>query len=138
MGRTFTYTEYHPRWLRQPVSTYWWLQQRSYFTFILRELTCLFVAWFVVYLLLLVRAANDSDAAYRQFLIWAARPAVLATNLASLVFLVFHTITFFQAAPQAMVVHIGRTRVPGSLVCAAHYLGLAAISIVMAWLFVGR
>ena len=33
------YTPYHPRWLRQPVSTYWWLEKWSYFRFILREST---------------------------------------------------------------------------------------------------
>ena len=32
------YTEYHPRWLRQHVSTYWWLRKWSYFAFILREM----------------------------------------------------------------------------------------------------
>ena len=135
MSQTSSYTEYHPRWLRRPVSTYWWLQQRSYFIFILRELTCIFVAWFVVYLLMIVRAASESETAYQQFLIWAARPAVLTVNLVSLVFLVFHTITFFQATPQAMVVRIGRTRVPGRLVCVAHYLALVAVSIVLAWVF---
>ena len=42
------YTEYHPRWLRQHVSTYWWLGKWSYFAFILREISSLFVAWAVV------------------------------------------------------------------------------------------
>ena len=30
------YTEYHPRWYRPHVSTYWWLHRRSYLLFILR------------------------------------------------------------------------------------------------------
>ena len=34
------YADYHPRWLRPQVSTYWWLERRSYFVFILRELSC--------------------------------------------------------------------------------------------------
>ena len=50
-----SYTAYHPRWLRQPVSTYWWLQKPAYFLFILRELSSVFVGWFVVFLLMLVR-----------------------------------------------------------------------------------
>ena len=33
------YTEYHPRWLRPHISTYWWLRKRSYFAFILREIS---------------------------------------------------------------------------------------------------
>ena len=65
---------YHPRWLRRRVSTYWWLEKRSYFAFVLREGSCLFVAWFVFYLLLLVRAVLQGEAAYQELLAWSARP----------------------------------------------------------------
>jgi fumarate reductase subunit C len=135
MTKDVVYTEYHPRWLRRPVSTYWWLQRWSYFLFILRELTCLFVAWFVVYLLIMVRAATEGEAAYRGFLTWATSPIVLAANVITFAFVLFHTITFFQAAPRAMVVHIGHSRLPEHLVGIAHYVGLAAVSIVLAWVF---
>jgi fumarate reductase subunit C len=137
-GPTHPYTEYHPRWLRQPVSTYWWLQQRSYVAFILREASCLFVAWFVVYLLMLVRAVSESEIRYRQFLDWSAGPAVLLLNLVSFFFIALHTITFFQAAPRAMVLHVGRRRVPERLVGAAHYLGLLAASGIVSWILLGR
>jgi fumarate reductase subunit C len=136
-GRPHTYTEYHPRWLRQRVSTYWWLQQQSYFAFILRESSCVFVAWFVVYLLMLVRAVSESETRYRQFLGWSASPVVLLLNLVSLFFIVLHTITFFQAAPRAMVVHVGRRRVPDRVVGAAHYVALLAASGIVIWILLG-
>jgi fumarate reductase subunit C len=136
-GRSQAYTDYHPRWLRRPVSTYWWLQQRSYFAFILREASCVFVGWFVVYLLMLVRAVSDGETSYRQFLSWSAGPAVLLLNLVSLAFIILHTITFFQAAPQAIVVHLGGRRVPDKLVGAGHYLALVAVSGVVLWLLLG-
>ena len=119
MNGTGTHTAYHPRWLRQHVSTYWWLERRSYFAFILREASCLFVAWVVVYLLMLVRAVTEGVAAYQAFLAWSAQPWVLWLNIVSLVFLVFHAITFFVAAPQALVLHVGGRRVPGWLVAAS-------------------
>ncbi len=56
MGGSHIYTDYHPRWLRRKLSTYWWLEKRAYVAFILREGSCMFVAWFVVYLLLLVNS----------------------------------------------------------------------------------
>ena len=133
-GRPHVYTDYHPRWLRYHVSTYWWLQKWSYFAFILREASCIFVAWFVVYLLMLVRAVNQGDTAYQNFLTWSASTPVLLLNLVSFCFIVYHAITFFSAAPQAMVVHIGRTRVPNSLVGGAHYAGLIGTSVVVAWI----
>jgi fumarate reductase subunit C len=136
-GQARVYTPYHPRWLRQPVSTYWWLQKRSYLVFILREISCLFVAWFVVFLLMLVRAINQGEAAYQGFLAWAAGTDVLLLNLVSFGFIVFHAITFFVAAPQALVVHVGRRRLPSALIGGAHYLALAVVSAVVAWVLLG-
>jgi fumarate reductase subunit C len=131
---TFVYTDYHPRWLRQPKHTYWWLEKPAYFAFILRELTCLPVAWFAIYLLLLVQAVSDGPAAYAQFLAWSASPWMILVNVVSFALLVFHAITFFDAAPQALIVHLGRTRVPGQLVLFGHYAAWVAASAVVVWL----
>jgi fumarate reductase subunit C len=131
------YTPYHPRWLRQPVSTYWWMERWSYFRFILRESTCMFVGWGLVYLLLLVRAGSHGAATYAAFLAWSATPWVLAVNVVSFALVVFHAVTFFEAVPQAMAVHIGRSRVPGRLVKAGHYFGWAAVSAFIVWLLTG-
>src|SRR5688572_20661765 len=95
MSESPGYTEYHPRWFRPRVSTYWWLGRRSYLAFILRELSSIFVAWFVVYLLLLVRAVSEGESSYRQFLGWSGRPVVLLINVVGLSFVVFHAITWF-------------------------------------------
>jgi len=132
-----SYTPYHPRWHRTRVSTYWWLWRRSYFLFILRELSSLSVAWVVVYLLALVVRVSHGEAAYRAFLDWSSRPSVLALNVLSLAFLVLHAVTWFNLAPQAMVVHFRHRRVPGALIAASNYAGLAAVTaIILALLFV--
>lgn len=137
MDTNVAYTPYHPRWLRRPMSTYWWLGKWSYFRFILRELSCMFVAWFVAYLLLAIAALADGPASYARFMEWSGTTSVLATNITAFVFIVFHAVTFFEAAPQAIVVHIGRTRVPGQLVMAGHYAAWLVASVVIAWLVAG-
>jgi fumarate reductase subunit C len=137
MAETPTHTEYHPRWLRRRVSTYWWLGSWSYFQFVLREVSCLFVAWFVLYLLMLFRSVLQGEEAYQAFLAWSARPGILALNVVSFLFLVYHAYTFFDAAPRAMVVHVGKTRVPASLIAAGHYAAWAAASAVVFWLLLG-
>ena len=128
------YTDYHPRWLRRHVSTYWWLEKPSYFAFILRESTCLFVGWFAVYLLLLIAAVVDGPDAYARFLAWSASPWMITLNIVSFALMVFHAITFFEAAPQALVVHLGHTRVPGRLVLIGHYAAWAVASAAVIWL----
>lgn len=128
------YREFHPRWIRPRMSTYWWLSSRPYLAFILRELSSLFVAWFVVYLLLLVRALGRGQAHYQDFLAWSGHPLVLALNLVTFFFILLHAVTWFNLAPSAMVVRVGGTRVPGLAVAAGNYAACAVASAVIVWL----
>jgi fumarate reductase subunit C len=120
------------------MSTYWWLERRGYVTFILRELSSIFVAWFVVYLLLLVHAVSQGDARYQQFLRWSGSPLVELLNLVTLFFVVFHAITWFALAPQAMVVHLGTKRVPGPWIAASNYAAWAVLSGLLGWALLGK
>ena len=131
-----TYTDFHPRWLRPRMSTYWWLGKWPYVKFILRELSSIFVAWFVIYLLLLVRAVARGEAAYRAFLELSAHPVVLAANVAAFFFIVFHALTWFAVAPQAIVAHMGTKKVPPILIAASHYGAWAVVSAFIFWLLV--
>jgi fumarate reductase subunit C len=131
------YSDYHPRWLRRQPTTWWWLQRWSYFLFILREISSVFVAWTVVYLLMLVDAVWRGDAAYRAFLDWSATPLVLAVNVLTLFLVVFHAVTWFNLAPTAMVVHVGTRRVPGVLIAGSNYAAWVAVSAFVAWLVLG-
>ena len=131
------YTNYHPRWHRKPMSTYWWLERRSYFAFIMREVSSVFIAWLVVFLMLLVRAVGRGDASYQQFLEWSGRPLLVVLNIVSLSFVVFHAITWFNLAPKAMVVYVRQRRVPARLIALSNYLAWAVASALVAWLILG-
>ena len=137
MNEPARYTPYHPRWLRSTVSTYWWLERRPYFLFILRELSSIFVAWFVVYLLLLVRAVTRGPFDYGQFLAWSATPFVLALNIVTLCFVLLHAITWFNLAPAAMVVHVAGRKVPGFFIAASNYAAWIVASAAIVWLLFG-
>ena len=137
MSQSQEQPEYQHRVLPPHISTFWWLESGSYFAFIVRELSCVFVAWFVVYLLLLVSAVSQGAPAYQQLLAWSATPFILFVNIVSLLSIAYHAVTFFAAAPQAIVVKVGPNTVPGSLVLAGHYAGLAGVSAVVCWLLLG-
>ena len=128
------YTEFHPRWYRKRMGTLWWLHRRSYLVFALRELSCVFVAWFVIFLLLLLHALGAGSRDYHRFLDWAANPWVIAVNIVTLLFVVLHAVTWFTLAPKAVVVRTRRGRVPASFVAGANYLAWAVVSAVVAWL----
>ncbi len=127
----------NPRERQQPVSRGWWLERGSYFMFMMRELSCVFIAWFVVFLLLLVRSVSRGEAYYQHFLGRAAAPGIIVLNVVSLVFVVYHAVTFFNAAPQAIVVSAGGTRVPPAFIAVSHYAAWVVVSAVVAWLLVG-
>ena len=119
---------------RRPISIWWWTRKRTYFVFVMRELSSIFVAWFVLFLLLLVRAVGDGEAAYDDFLDWAGSPWVVALNVIALGFLVLHTVTWFSLTPQAMAVRVRGRPVPPVLVIASQYVGLAVVSAFVYWL----
>ena len=118
------------------MSVFWWVHKRSYFLFVMRELSSLFVAWFVIYLLMFIAAVGGGEEKYDAFLDRASSPLFLVVNAVALAFLVLHTITWFALTPQAMVLNLGGRRVPGVLIVAAQYVGLAAVSAFIYWLVV--
>ena len=114
----------------------WWLSRRTYTLFVLRELSSVFVAWTVVYLLLMVRAVARGPAEYRRFLDWSASPWLVALNVVTLAFLLLHAITFINLTPQAMVVRLRGRRVPGLLLAGSLYGAWLVVSAFLVWLVV--
>jgi fumarate reductase subunit C len=132
------YTEYHPRWYRRRVSTYWWLGRWPYLRFILRELSSLAVAYFVVLTLMQIYALSQGPQVYAELQEWLRQPPVMALDWVALLFVVFHTYTWFNAAPKAMAVRMGGKRVPEWAVAAPHYVAWIAASALVAWFVLRR
>jgi fumarate reductase subunit C len=122
------------RLYRPRISTWWWTRRRTYLVFVLRELSSIFIAWFVVYLLLLVNAVGRGEAAYQDFLDWAASPWVIALNIVALAFVLLHTVTWFVLTPQAMEVRMAGRKVPAFHIIAGQYTGLVVVSLFVLWL----
>jgi fumarate reductase subunit C len=126
--------EFHPRWYRERVSTWWWLGEWHYLKFILRELTSISVAWFVVLTLFQLRALLHGPETYARFTGRLQSPFMIALNAIALCFVMFHTITWFNLAPRAMPVRMGGKRVPEFLVAAPNYVLWIAVSAFVGWL----
>ena len=127
-------TEYLPKTFRPRMSTYWWLGRWPYLKFILRELSSVFVAWFVIETLLGINALRRGPADYLAFQDWLRHPLVVALNLLTLFFVIFHAVTWFNLAPKAMAVRLGGKRVPSVLIAAPNYIAWIAVSAALAWL----
>ncbi|PYT11851.1 MAG: fumarate reductase subunit C [Acidobacteria bacterium] len=119
---------------RTRMSTYWWLGRWPYLKFILRELSSVFVAWFVIMTLLQIDALRRGPADYMEFQEWLRNPVVIALNIISFFFVIFHAVTWFNLAPKAMAIRAGGKRVPAVLIAGPNYIAWVAISAAVAWL----
>ena len=127
-------TEYLLRSYHTRVSTYWWLARWAYLKFILREASSVFVAWIVVLTLLQIRALMRGPADYAELQNWLRSPLLVALNVVSLFFVIFHAVTWFNLAPKAMVIRLRGKRLPGLAIAASNYVAWVVLSAVIAWI----
>ena len=134
MKPSTAYRQYHPKWHRTRVSTLWWSRKWSYLKFMLRELSSVFVAFYVVILLLQLHALRGGPEAYLEFQQWLEDPLMVILNGIGFLFVLFHTVTWFNLAPKAMVVRLRGRRLPDVLVSAPNYAAWLAVSALIVFL----
>ena len=129
------YTPYHPKWYRRRMSVWWWLKDRAYTKFVLRELTSVFVAFFALLSLWQLRALAQGPDAYTRFMARLKTPLFLTVDTIAFLFVLFHAITWFNLTPTAMVVRVRGRRVPDKIVAGSNYVVWVLLSAVVAWIF---
>ena len=115
----------------------WWLQRRPYILFMIRELTSVFVAGYCIFLLVLVYKLTQGADVYGNFMSAMKSPISVVLHLITLVFVLYHTITWFNLTPKILVVYRGEERIPQGLVAGTFYVGWLVISAIVAWLVLG-
>src|SRR5215813_7777134 len=98
MKQSSSYTLYRPKWYRKRVSTWWWAQQWRSFKFILRELSSIAVGYVVLLLLLLLWTLGQGRESYDELLSWLKTPPVIVLSVIALLFVLYHSITWFNLA----------------------------------------
>jgi fumarate reductase subunit C len=116
---------------RPPRDALWFARSRNYTLFVLRELTSVFVAWTIVFLLLLIDALMNGT--FRDFTALAAQPWMIAVNVVALVATVFHSVTFLNLAPKATVVRLDGYRLPAWMIQGGNHSLWLAVSAVIAF-----
>ncbi len=129
------YTQYHPRWYRRPMSAWWWVKNRAYVKFVLREVTSVFVALFAIQLVCLLQALAEGPDAYAELIERLRTPLMLTLNAVALAFVLFHTITWFNAAPAAVAARVRGKRVPAGIIIGSQYVAWVLLSGIVTWIF---
>ena len=112
----------------------WWVVTKgTWFVFFLREITCIFVALFALFYLRFAKAIYAGPEEYAEFVEGLRAPWVIAIHCLSFVAVVWHTITWFVAAPKAMRPRVGDKLVPPQAIIAGHYAGWIVVSAFLLW-----
>ena len=110
----------------------WFLKRWPYRIFMLRELSAVFLALYMVLLLLLVTKVHAGPDAFKNYVLTLRSPALIVFNSVALLFALLHSVTFFQAIPKGLPLRRGEERVPPLLISGVLFVAmLVATAIVL-------
>ena len=135
MDSSSEYSLHHPKWHRDSKPIFWWVRNWASIAFILRELTSVAVAYFAVLLILVYRALQSGPEAYAALMSLLSHPAIIVLHVFALLAVLYHSITWFNLSPKAMVFRLGRWRVPDLMISGGNYAAWLLISGVIAWAY---
>jgi fumarate reductase subunit C len=113
----------------------WWLTNRSYFLFMLRELSSVFIALFLVIYLCQISQLSQGPDAYRAFAQKLSSPGWILFHVVALLFALYHSITWFQSSAVVLPLRIGERAVSRQVVLALHVVGWLIVSAIVLVLF---
>lgn len=131
------YVSFHPKWYRNRIPIFWWLERPAYTKFITRELTSLAVGYAALLVMLEIWVLSRGPEAHARFRSLLAWPPVLVYHGVVFLFLLFHSVTWFSLAPKALSVRLGPLRVPDAAVVAGHYAAWLVATGLVVWYLVG-
>jgi fumarate reductase subunit C len=100
----------------------------------IRELTCVLIGAYSAVLVVGLMRLAQGQAAYEGFLDAMRSPVGIAFHAVAFVFALYHTASWFNVTPKAMLLQIGERRLPGGAIIGAHYAGWLVVSAVVLFL----
>ena len=114
----------------RPMPAGWWLKKKTFFLFMVRELTCVFVGGYALFLLVLASQLDNEE----TFTAILKSPLWITLQIIALPMVLYHTVTWLNLTPKVMVIWRGEERVSPGLIAGAHYLAWAVVSIFIFWI----
>ena len=118
----------------RPVSrTRWYLHQARYRNYMLREVTCVLVAFYCALLLTALQSLGSGQPdAWEAFLACQQHVGWIVVHAFSLAFFVFYqTMAWFRLTPKVMPVQLGARPVAPALIVAANYVVWLVLSVII-------
>lgn len=99
----------------------WWLRKKTYLSYMMREVSSLFIGAFSLMMVWGIYRFSQGEAAYTAWSnsLWSYS---FLLSIIMFIFAVYHSFTWFLVTPKAMPLKIAGKRIPGVIIIAAHLL----------------
>lgn len=112
----------------------WWLRQRSYLLFMIREFTSVFIGGYCVFVLIFMYKLDQGPEVYGGIIDCLSSPLSIVLHIVALIFAIYHSLTWFNLTPQVLVLRIGEEKIPTFLISGAGIVAWLLLSAVAAWI----
>lgn len=116
-------------YVREISKTSWFMTHSRYKSYMLHEISSVFVALYTLILIVGLFRLSEGREAWQGWVDAVTGPIGVIFHLIALGFAIVHTTSWFKAVPQAMRIQRGETFVPGKLIVGAHYGAWAVVSV---------
>ena len=113
-------------------SRLWWLRNRRYLLYMVRELTAIPIAIWMVLFLVEVAGLRGGSRGYQPL----GGPAWVVFSLFCLVLALYHSVTFLRLAGQFMRIPMGERNVPAGAIVAGAFSGFVLVTVVVGFLLI--
>jgi fumarate reductase subunit C len=107
----------------------WWLHNKFYVWYMIREATSVFALLYSALLLLGLWRLYQGEAAWNSWVLMQGHPLFIAFHCCALLAVLFHAATWFSLAPKIMVLRLGDLVVPEKVMVVGQWLGLLVFSV---------
>jgi fumarate reductase subunit C len=121
---------------KRPLNKGWWHQHPWHKFYMLREMTSVPIALYMLNLSWGLAQLNNGENAWQAWLNAQSSLPLLILGLLAFAAACYHSYTWFAIAPKAMPGYVAGKKVPHKAVTIAHYAGaitIALLAIVLVW-----
>jgi fumarate reductase subunit C len=114
----------------------WWLKNKRYFAYMLRELTAVFAALWVILLLVqipMMSAGPQNLPLYNAWIQFMLSPGWVLFSIVAFFMVCYHSVTWFILMGTVTWIRFGKAPIPSGLIISSMFVGWALISLVVAF-----
>nr|WP_298374977.1 fumarate reductase subunit C [uncultured Halomonas sp.] len=113
----------------------WWLKNRYFMAYMVREATVLPLVFFIACLLAGLYSLLLGPGSWQGWLHFMQNPITIAINLLALGASLFHAATFFTLFPRVMPLSVGGKAIPAKWIILGQWFGVLLVMVLFAWVF---